>query len=266
VALSISQVGEFSFILSKMGEEHGLMPIEIQQYFLCVAVATMMITPIFINYTESLMQFLTHSRMVPRPIRKRLAGIPLKSVAFNVDAHALKAHIVIVGYNLTARTLIHGAKSMGIPYVVIEYDPKIVSEEQKKGEPIIYGDATNEEVLHHARIEDCNLVVVTSSNVDEVESCLHAIKEGNPKAYVITRVSTEVEANRVKQHGADVAISDEMESNMEILITVLDYLDLPTREAYKFSAYIRDAAAEAVFEPAPSAKQKPLFKWLRTFH
>lgn len=252
----------------KMGEAEGLMPIELYQYFLSVSVFTMMVSPVLIHYANGIIYFLSHSAMMPQVIKHWIKGTPSKPMAYNVQAETLKNHLVIVGHNLTGRTLIHGAKQMNIPYVIIELNPEIVDAEYKKGEPIIYGDATNEEVLHHAKIEKCDIVVITSANMEEATQCLHAIKEANPNAYVITRTYTSIEADILVKHGSDLAVSDEIQSNIEILIGVLDYLGLSTREAIKFSSYIREASIQEndwVRNDGVAAANKKPYRWMRIF-
>jgi len=254
VAIGIAQIGEFSFILSKMGEDVGIMPIEIYQYFLAVAIFTMILSPILIFYLDPLMNWLSSSQRVPQKIKTFFGGLPQNAVIFNVQTDSLKNHIVIVGNNLTTHTLAYGAKKMGIPYIIIEQDPELVAIERKRGEPIIYGDASNEEVLRHAHIQTCNLVVIASTHISDADHCLEAIKYVNPDAYVITRVHTALEAEVLRAHGADVTVADEVQSNIEILVSVLDHLDLPTSEAYRFTEYIRKKSISEFNEPSNQEK------------
>ncbi len=257
VAIGIAQIGEFSFILSKMGEDVGIMPIEIYQYFLAIAIFTMIFSPILIHYLDAILKSLSTSRFLPVAWQKRLRGLPGKSSVYNIEVDSLRDHIVIVGGNLTTHTLAFGARSMNIPYVIIEQDPELVERESKRGEPIIYGDATNEEVLRHAHIQTCNLVVIASTHISDVDVCLSAIKQVNPNAFVITRSHSSLEAEYLQKHGADVAVSDEVQSNMEILISVLDHLHLPTQQAYQFAEYIRQ---ESLQEAEEEASQRDIIR------
>lgn len=255
VAIGIAQVGEFSFILSKVGEEVGIMPIEIYQYFLAVAIFTMILSPILIYYLDSILDWFSTSKVLPQFLRKYVGAVPTTPTVFNVNSDRLEDHLVIVGNNLTTHTLAHGARTMSIPYVIIEQDPELVAIERKRGEPIIYGDASNEEVLRHAHIQSCNLVVIATTHISDVNLCLEAIKYVNPEAFVITRTHTTLEAEVLRVHGADVTVADEVQSNMEILVHVLDHLNLPTRQAFDFAEYIRE---ESIHETIDSTNQDML--------
>lgn len=242
VALGISQIGEFSFILSKIGEQYGLMPIELYQYFLSIAVMTMIITPILMNSADRITLFLLHSSLIPKKIRYRLSGIPMGHTTHNLNKNRLRDHLVIVGLNITGRTLAHGARQLDIPYVVIEKDPEVVDEQIKQGTPMIYGDATNEEVLKHANISDCSVVVLSADNAASVIPVIELIHELSPQAHVIVRAPSIKDMLKLKRSGASAVIADEIESNMSVLIQVLEELEMSVQEAYKFSSYIHHLA------------------------
>ncbi len=239
VAIGISQVGEFSFILAKQGEELGLMPIEIYQYFLAVSVFTMILSPILIHYINPLFEYLATGSLTPSPIKRWLGNLPKNSKSFNVASEALTEHIIILGHDLTSRTIAHGARKLNIPYVILELDPDIVDREAKKGEPIIYGDTSSEEILEHAGIKDARLLIMTSENIPEIEATLHAIRKSNPDIYIVARTKDILEGEKLKRIGANATVSDDLESNVAIVVEVLDYLDMPATDSNKFINYIK---------------------------
>ncbi len=61
--LALFQIGEFAFILSKVGIESGLLSVEMNQYFLSVSIVTMLFTPFVIQYSEKISALLIHPRI-----------------------------------------------------------------------------------------------------------------------------------------------------------------------------------------------------------
>ncbi len=242
VAIAVSQLGEFSFILARVGEKNGIMAVELAEYFTPVAVFTMILSPVLIYYTNPILNWLSSSHFVPSPIRNWIEGTPEHAQDYNIETKGLTGHIVIIGSNLTTHSIAYGAKEMKIPYVIIEQDPEVVEKEYKRGEPIIYGDASNEEVLLHAHIDTCDLVVIASNTLRDMDMCLSAIRHVNSTVYIITRTYNAFDAKYLEDHGANVVVSDDIQSNVEILVHVLDHLNLPVQEAYKFTEYIRTEA------------------------
>src|SRR5690554_5161634 len=51
--LSLFQVGEFAFILSKVGIQYDLLSAETNQYFLSVSIVSMILTPFVIMFSEN---------------------------------------------------------------------------------------------------------------------------------------------------------------------------------------------------------------------
>jgi CPA2 family monovalent cation:H+ antiporter-2 len=238
VGFSLAQVGEFSLVLMKTGVEVGIVPVELNQYFLSVTVVSMTITPFMIRYKQTLADKIILRLPLSKRNKAKLRGLPHATDSFNIKK-ALTDHIVIVGYELTGKSIAYGAKQAGIPFVVIELDPHIVETESKNGLPIIYGDADNDEVLRYAAVKKAKAVVISTINKEKTELIAYKIKLFNPDTKVIARTQYNRESDSIKRNGADVVIADDVESNLEVLMEVMDIYDVSPNEIYQFASYIR---------------------------
>ncbi|MFN4149561.1 MAG: cation:proton antiporter, partial [Candidatus Sericytochromatia bacterium] len=98
VGFAISQIGEFSFVLSKVGITYNLIDNYIYQLFLSVSIFTMAVTP-FIIQKSSKISDLVLKLSLPIKIKN---GI----IENNFDkASELKDHIIIVGFGLNGQNL-----------------------------------------------------------------------------------------------------------------------------------------------------------------
>jgi len=96
--LSICQVGEFSFILSRTGLEHGLFA-DHYQLFLAVAVLTMAATPFIISFAP---RFADLVLRIPIPTMLKVGFLP----ELEKKSHKkLKQHLVIIGFGLNGRNV-----------------------------------------------------------------------------------------------------------------------------------------------------------------
>jgi len=86
------------------------------------------------------------------------------------------------------------AKKVAIPYVIIEMNPQTVRDELAKGEPILYGDASQESVLQQADIRYARIVVIVIPDPLASRRITATVKKENPKAFIIarTRFITEI--------------------------------------------------------------------------
>ena len=237
VGLALSQVGEFSFILSKTGVEHGLLAGSIYQLFLAVSVLTMAATPFIIALAPRLADFVLRLPL-PRRLKSGLYPVP------GTKAAGKKKHLIIIGFGVNGKNVARAAKVAGLPYVIIEMNPETVREECAKGEPIYYGDATQEAVLQHADIKDAMIVVVAIADPTATRRITEVVRRLNPKTHVIVRTRFLQEMKPLYELGANEVIPEEFETSVEIFTRVLSKYLIPRDEIEKLVAEVRSDGYE----------------------
>jgi CPA2 family monovalent cation:H+ antiporter-2 len=235
--LSICQVGEFSFILSRTGVEHGLMA-DHYQLFLAVAVLTMAATPFIINLAP---RFADRFLKIPLPIKLKTGLWPEPQKKIHKK---LKQHLIIIGFGLNGRNVARAARMTGIPYVIIEMSPDTVKREREKGEPIFYGDAIHEEVLRHVGIEDATVVVVAINDLAATREITENVRRLSGKAHVIVRTRFLTEMQALYEIGANEVIPEEFETSVEIFSRVLAKYLIPRDEIDKLVIQLRSDGYE----------------------
>lgn len=230
VGFALFQIGEFSLILSKTGMAYDLMSKFDYQIFLASAVLMMAVTPFVIK--------------LGKPAGKAAKKLPLPKFLTReyVDDDQVKKfedHIIVVGYGLVGKNIVYAAKLANIPYVIIEMNPDTVKTEKQRGEPIFFGDASNEEVLIHAGAKKAKTVVIAISDPTWERSITKMIKDINPHAYIIVRTRYTNEVAPLTELGADEVVPEEYETAIEIFALVLSKFMVPTREIEKFVRQIR---------------------------
>jgi CPA2 family monovalent cation:H+ antiporter-2 len=212
--LALCQVGEFSFILSKVGVSQGLFSGISYQLFLDVTILTMVATPLMMALAPRAADFILRW---PLPQKLKL-GSHLTEV---IDKSIPEDHLIIIGYAVNGRNLARAAKTGGIPHVIIEMNPETVRRERKSGEPIFYGDATQEEILIHANINEARIVVVVINDPAAVRRITTLAHRLNPKAHIIVRTRYINELQSLFELGADDVVPEEFETSVEIFTLVL---------------------------------------------
>ena len=237
VGLALCQVGEFSFILSRTGAEHGLLAGDAYQFFLTVSVLTMAATPFIIALAP---------RIADGALRLPLPGI-LKSgwhPVREVDHVRKHDHLIIIGFGVNGRNVARAAGISGIPYTILEMDPEMVRTEQAKGEPIYYGDATHEAVFQHADIKDARIVVIAISDPAATRRITAIARRLNPMVHIIVRTHHLQEMKPLYELGADDVIPEEFETSVEIFTRVLVKYLIPRDEIESFIAVVRSDGYE----------------------
>jgi CPA2 family monovalent cation:H+ antiporter-2 len=232
VGLGLGQVGEFSFILSKSGLGLGLLSSEAYQVFIAVALVTMAATPFLLSGGP---RVVNATRRLPLPERFRTGKVPGELR----PPPPLQDHLVIVGYGVNGRNLSRAARVGGIPYVILEMNPETVRTERAKGEPITYGDATNEAVLHHASLEKARILVVVINDPSSSRRITELARRMNPNLYIIVRTRYIQEVGPLYKLGANEVIPEEFETSVEIFTRVLKKYLISRGTIDKFIAEVR---------------------------
>ena len=242
--LALAQIGEFSFILSKTGLDSGILGRSEYQLFLAVSVLTMAATPFVIAGSPKAADLLYR---LPLP-EKLKAGHPFAAIP-----EKRENHLVIIGYGFVGRTLARAARVGELSYLILEMNPEKVRGERANGEPIHYGDATQEMILRHADVDAARVVVVAVSDVMATRRIVEMVRKINPKVYIMARVRYLDEAAACYDLGADEVIPEEFETSVEIFSRVLSKYLVPRIEIDKMIVEVRslgyDMFRNAEIEP-----------------
>ncbi len=235
--MALSQIGEFSFILSSVGFESGLIPLQTYQLFLDVTVITMAAT----SFTMALSPRVADGVLqlpLPEKMKNRSYTGPASSTP------AKKDHLIILGYGVNGRNVARSAKAKGIPYEIVDMDPETVVDEGKKGEPICYGDAATEAVLQHVGVEDARVMVIAISDPASTRRITELARRLNPDLFIIARTRYLQEMKPLSDLGANEVVPEEYETSVEIFSRVLERYQISREEIENFVAEVRSDGYE----------------------
>jgi CPA2 family monovalent cation:H+ antiporter-2 len=230
-ALSLFQVGEFSFILSKVGIQYNLLSESTNQIFLAVSIMSMLITPFVIIISEKIaFGVLKIGFFRDKEVTK--TEVPLKAEVF-------KNHLVIMGYGVNGSNLVKAAKHINIPYVIVEKDKAKLEEAFSKNLPVINGDATQESVLNTLNLNQARALVIAISDKEATREILSKVRQICQSLYIIVRTRYVKEIEELHALGADEVIPEEFETSIEIFTRVMHNFLIPKVEIDSFTESLR---------------------------
>jgi CPA2 family monovalent cation:H+ antiporter-2 len=237
VGLSIGQVGEFSFILLQSGLDMHLIDLKLYQTFLGVSILTMVATPFIMGLGNSIAD-LVLKLPFPQLIKSGFASHSTRNEDMG-RVETQKDHLIIIGYGINGRNLAKAAKVAGISYNILEMNPETVQNEKAKGEPIVYGDATQPEVLQHLDMKTARIVVVAIPDPVATRRVVEVARNLNPLVHIIARTHFFQEMGPLYQLGANEVIPEEFETSVEIFTRVLLNYLVPREKIERFIAEVR---------------------------
>ena len=226
-AMSLAQIGEFSFVLARSAVNSGLMDNDGYQMFLAASIVTMMLTPTVMEIAPKVASFV--SRHMHMPVDEEAAAQRDES---------LKDHLIIVGFGVGGKHLARTAREAGIPYVILEMNPDTVSRYGGK-EPIHGGDASKPLVLEYFGIQSARVIAVVISDPSAVRAITAVARKLNPKVHIVVRTRFLGEVDALRRLGANDVIPEDFETSIEIFSRVLGHYLVPRQTIERFVNSIR---------------------------
>lgn len=236
-ALSLAQIGEFSFVLSQAGVKFGLLTPELYQIFLAASIATMALTPACLAYAAPVADYIVDKLPHDWTRGKGILARHEKPLAMN-------DHLIIVGYGVNGKNLARVLTKLQIHHVVIETNPFTVRKEAKKGQHILFGDASKTEVLEHAQIGTARGMVIAISDAATSRRVASLARQLNPAIHIIVRTRYILEVEPLYKLGVNEVVPEEFETSVEILSRVLRNYLVPHDDIERCVAEIRSDGYE----------------------
>ncbi|OPZ57280.1 MAG: Inner membrane protein YbaL [Deltaproteobacteria bacterium ADurb.Bin510] len=243
--LALAQVGEFSFILAGSGLSYGLIDTVTYQLFLAVSIVTMALTPLTLELRT--------------PLAAALLKLPLREKArsgldSSQTAAELNDHLIIVGFGVNGRNVALAAASARIPYVVIELNPDTVRRQRRAGQPIFFGDATQEAVLRHAGLMQARIMVLAIPDLMGCRQITALAKRLNPAVHLIVRTRYLREVPELYELGADEVIPEEFETSIEIFSRVMERYLVAVEDVERLTDELRADGYRVLRQRIPDTK------------
>jgi len=133
----------------------------------------------------------------------------------------LKGHHIIAGFGRVGRQVAEEYVNRDVPFIIIEKDEASLDHLDTTGYNYIAGEATEDETLISARIEQARVLVSTlPSEADNVYLSLTA-RHMNPELYIIARADNPGGERKLKRAGADSVVSPHILGGMRMAMSSL---------------------------------------------
>jgi len=197
VAITLSQIGEFSFILAALGHKLGVLPARATQALVVASIVSITLNPLLFRFAEPASRWLS-----ARLSRK-------EGAAEQATEHWPGHHAIVVGYGPIGRSLTKLLRENELEPTIIELNHETVKQLRQEGIRAIYGDASQREILEHAGVEAAGSLVFTASG--SPEAVVRQARDLNPKLLILARSGYIREIAALQQAGAHVVVSSEGE-------------------------------------------------------
>lgn len=226
VAIGLGQIGEFSFVLSELARQYGLMPDAGQNMLIAAAIITISLNPLLFRSLGDIEQWLQRRprlwNLLNARAEKRMRDVN-RDVAGKIADPALQNGrlAVVVGYGPVGRSVHSLLQEAGVETVIVEMNMDSVIELTDQGRPAIFGDAAREAILIQAGIKRATHLVVTLPHSSQRIAVVAAARYLNPQLRILVRAHYLAERDSLENAGATRAVFEEGEVAVALARLVL---------------------------------------------
>ena len=215
VGLGLFQVGEFSFVLARLGVETQSIEPKIYSYALSTAILSMILTPLVSGLTAPLYS-----------LKKRVFDQDsLQTV--NIPESGLREHVVIAGGGRVGQHVARMLTLLNVDFVIIEFTFQRFEQCKQAGYPVIFGDVCQDIVLEQASLREADMVLLSIPFISVTLPALKRIKLMNQEVDVVAIAEGTEPMNLLYDNGAFMVVMPELEAGLEVARQTLMHQDIP---------------------------------------
>jgi len=219
IAVSLAQIGEFSFILASLGVSLELMPEVGRDLILAGAIIAILLNPMLFSLLDRLQPWL-----VAREQRQPEASpAPASAPSDNILPLSESAHTILIGHGRVGSRISQRLQAEQMPLVIIETLHSLVEDLRESGLSVVQGNAASSQTLAQANIASARCLIVAIANSLEAGQIISHARAANPNLQILARAQADSEVDYLKSCSADLVVMGER----EIARIMLDRLGLP---------------------------------------
>jgi CPA2 family monovalent cation:H+ antiporter-2 len=227
VGLGLFQVGEFSFVIARVGLGAEAISQRSYSIMLATAVVTMALTPFAM-------------RLAPLVYGRWRERFPKEAMStFNLPEKGLGDHVIIAGYGRVGSFVARLLARLEQQFVVVDSNPGPGDRARDAGYPVVYGDAGAEPVLEAAGVRRARLVIVTVSDPVGARLVVTRVRSLNPNVHVVARTTTVEQLEELGRLGVYEAVHPESEAGLELGRQALSHLGVAVGDIQRFADEVR---------------------------
>jgi CPA2 family monovalent cation:H+ antiporter-2 len=209
----ISIGGEFGIALLTLVLQDQAVPARIGQSLLIAIVLSMVLSPFILSNNRSVARFLLREKGPP-------ARPPGQQEGSTVGITE-REHVILCGFGRVGQNVARVLESHGFEYVAIDLDPARIRAARQAGDPVMFGDSADEEILVKAGIAKATAVVISFANPATAIGILHCIRRIRADIPVLVRTQDDAKLTELKEAGATDVVPETFEASLMLVSQVL---------------------------------------------
>jgi monovalent cation:H+ antiporter-2, CPA2 family len=224
--------GEFGVALCSIMLQAGLVPERLGEPLLVAIVLSMALSPFILNNNKRVARFLLHER-APAPTASEREDAATGQIA-------RREHVILCGFGRVGQNVARVLESQGFEYIALDLDPARIRAARQAGDPVVYGDSADEEMLTTAGLANASAVVISFSDPTTSIGILHSVRRIRPEVPVLVRTQDDARLKELQDAGATDVVPETFEASLMLVSHVLMLLQVPVSRVVRTVGDIRN--------------------------
>lgn len=231
IAATLSQGGEFGFVIFSMAFDAGIMSREIADLLILVVSLSMAATPLLVLAVEA------YQKRMKSSAEERPADFPDQG-----------NQVIIAGLGRFGQIVARILMAKGISVTALDANPGQVELLRRFGRTVYYGDASRLDVLRAAGAEHAEIFVLALEDEERSLTTARMVKKHFPHLKIYARARDRTHAYKLMDIGVDALERETFHSSLEISLQVLKGLGLSDFQAGKIVERFREHDVQQLYE------------------
>ena len=223
--------GEFGIALCTVLLTAELVPEELGEPLLVAIVLSMVLSPVILNHNKRVARFL---------LREHAPGLTAAEREEEATQEiAQREHVILCGFGRVGQNVARVLESQGFEYIALDLDPARIRAARQAGDPVLFGDSSDEEMLTRAGIAHANAVVISFSDPATALAILRSVRQMHPELPVLVRTADDARLSDLQEAGATDVVPETFEASLMLVSHVLMLLHVPVSRVVRTLGGIR---------------------------
>lgn len=227
----ISVGGEFGVALCSLLLRADLLPPAPGQALLLAIVLSMVASPLIVGGNRRVARLLLRESGPPRSAIERE-----QSAALHI---ARREHVILCGFGRVGQNVARVLEAQGFEYLALDLDPARIRAARQAGDPVLYGDCADEEMLAQAGLDTASVVVISFADPAVALGILRAVRRLRPDVPVLVRTQDDSHLAELQEAGATDVVPETFEASLMLVSHVLVLLRVPVTRVLRAVEHAR---------------------------
>jgi CPA2 family monovalent cation:H+ antiporter-2 len=225
--------GEFGIALCTVLLQAGLAPEGLVEPLLVAIVLSMVLSPVILNHNKRVARFLLHEHA---PV---LTAAEREEEA--TQEIAQREHVILCGFGRVGQNVARVLESQGFEYIALDLDPARIRAARQAGDPVMFGDSADEDLLTKAGIAHASALVISFSDPATALGILRSVRRMHPDLPVLVRTADDARLKELQDAGATDVVPETFEASLMLVSHVLMLLRVPVSRVVRALGEIRNS-------------------------